>query len=107
MDGQPAQKGKTEDGYSSIMLVGDPYLSRAELRIDLDKENSLIATGFWILFLEITTKGGEGMAKWVHDQYPEAMAHGIAETRYGKLNITLEARGEKAQIFVLIVEPAK
>lgn len=107
VDGQPARKGKTEDGYATITLVGDPYLSKADLRIDIEKVDPAIAAGFWILLLEKTTRSGEWGPNWVLDHYVEALTHGIAETTYGKVKITMETHGEKAQIFVLIIESAK
>jgi hypothetical protein len=78
---------------------------KAELRIDLNKENSFMATGYWILFLEITSNGGKAAADWVHDNYSEAVNKGAVEKVFGNVKVTLEAGGSQGEVFTLIVQP--
>lgn len=104
--GQPAQKGSATEGYSTITLIGDPYLLRAELQIDLSKENSFAATAYWIMFLEETSHGGKGAADWVRDSYQKVAPKGQIEAVFGKAKVTLEVKGSRGEIFRLIVEPA-
>ena len=104
--GQPAQKGTTPEGYSTITLIGDPYLLRAELQIDLSKENSFAATAYWIMFLEETSHGGKDAADWVGDSYQKVAPKGQIEAVFGKAKVTLEVKGSRGEIFRLVVEPA-
>ena len=106
IDGNPAQKGIAEEGFSTITLVGDPYLEKAELRIDLSKENSFIATATWILFLEVTSRGGKEAADWVHDNFPKALNNGKVEEVFGKAKLILESNSS-GSLFLLTVLPAE
>jgi hypothetical protein len=105
VDGNVAQKGITDEGFSTITLVGAPYLDKAELKIDLSRENSFIATGYWILFLEITSHGGEEAADWVHNNFSIAAKNGKVEKIFGKAKVTLESN-RSGSLFLLTVLPA-
>jgi hypothetical protein len=102
VEGNTAQKGIMDEGFSTITLVGSPYLIKAELRIDLSRENSAIATITWILFLEVTSRGGKEAADWVHDSFPEAVRSGKVEKTFGKANVVLES-DSSGSLFVLTV----
>jgi hypothetical protein len=104
-EGNLAQKGITDEGFSTITLVGAPYLMKAELKIDLSKENSFIATTYWILFLEVTSHGGKEAADWVHDNFPEAGESEKVEKIFGKAKVTLESN-PSGSLFLLTVLPA-
>jgi hypothetical protein len=105
VEGNPARKGTTTEGYSTITLVGDPYLMKAELNIDFAKEASFAGTAFWILFLEETTHGGEAAAKWVLDNFKEAIVHHKAEKVFGRTKVTLESN-ITGSLFLLTITPA-
>jgi hypothetical protein len=96
----------TTEGYSKITLVGSPYLVRAELRIDLSQENTMFATGYWILFLEDTSHGGKEAADWVHDNFPKATQSGKLQNTFGWARLTLESN-RSGSFFLLIVEPVE
>ena len=104
-DGQAVQKGVTPEGFSTITLTGSPYIVRAELRIDRSRENGLIATGYWILFLEAMSHGGKEAADWVHDNFSVAIKNGKVEKTFGRAKVMLESDPGGAQ-FVLTVLPA-
>ncbi|MGC1378143.1 MAG: hypothetical protein WA821_18075 [Anaerolineales bacterium] len=104
VDGQPAQKGVSTNGFDTITLVGKPYLFRAELKINMSQENSMIATAEWILFLEMTSHGGKAAADWVRDSYPEAVEKGEIEKTFGKAKVVLQATNG---FFTLIVTPVE
>ena len=106
IDGSPAKKGIADEGFSIITLVGDPYLEKAELQIDLSKENSFIATAWWILFLEVTSRGGKEAADWVHDNFPKAVNNGKVEEVFGKAKVIL-ASNRTGSLFLLTVLPAE
>jgi hypothetical protein len=106
IDGYPAQKGSTDEGFSTITLVGDPYLERAELEIDLSQENSLVATANWIYFLEVTSRGGQEAADWVHDSFPQAANNGKVEKVFGNVKVILESN-RRGSLFRLTVVPAE
>jgi len=103
MDGNPAQKGITEEGFSTITLVGNPYLTMAELRIDLSKEFSIAATTYWILFLETTSHGGKPAADWVHDQFPDAVKTGKVEKTFGNAKVILESNRNGSLLVLTIL----
>ncbi len=104
-DGQPLQKGVSKSGFSTITLAGEPYLTQAELVIDLSKEESISATAYWILFLEYTAHGGEAAAVWVRDHFNEAAKNGQAGQTFGSARVTLLVSGANNQIFTLNVAP--
>jgi hypothetical protein len=106
IEGNSAQKGTTNEGFSSITLVGTPYLVKAELEIDLSRENSFIATSYWILFLEVTSHGGKEAADWVHDNFSEAVKNGKVEKIFGKAKVILESN-RSGSLFLLTVLPAE
>ena len=106
IDGNTAQKGITDEGFSTITLVGAPYLIKAELKIDLSRESSFIATGYWILFLEITSHGGEEAASWVHDNFSLATKNGKVEKIFGKAKVVLESN-RNGSLFLLTILPAE
>ena len=106
VDGKPAQQGIAEEGFSTITLVGDPYVEKAQLQIDLSKENSFIATATWILFLEVTSRGGKEAADWVHDNFPRAVNSGKVEELFGKVKLILESTSS-GSLFLLTVLPAE
>jgi hypothetical protein len=106
IDGNAAQKGTTDEGFSTITLVGDPYLVKAELKIDLSRENSFLATGYWILFLEVTSHGGKEAADWVHDNFSEAIKNGKVEKTFGMATVILESN-RSGSLFLLTVLPAE
>lgn len=105
IEGNPAKRGTTEEGYSTITLVGDPYLVKAELNIEVDKEDSISGTAFWILFLERTTHSGEAAAVWVYDNFKEAIVHHKAEKVFGRTRVTLESN-IIGTLFKLTITPA-
>jgi len=104
-EGNPAQIGTADGGFSTITLVGDPYLTKAELKISLSQENSFIATSYWILFLEVTTHGGKEAADWVHDNFSEAVKNGEVEKTFGRTKVILGSNS-KGSLFLLTVLPA-
>jgi hypothetical protein len=106
IDGQSAQKGVTSEGFSTITLIGSPYLVKAELRIDLSRENGALATGYWILFLEVTSHGGEKAANWVQDNFSTAVKNGKVESTFGKAKVILESNS-RGSLFLLTVLPAE
>ena len=105
LDGLPARKYVSPEGYTTLTLVGaPPYLERVILEIDMDRENSAMATMTWIYVLEIASNyAGKPAADWVHDNYPRAVQSGREEKIFKDANIVLEADGS---VFRLIVEPA-
>jgi hypothetical protein len=104
IDGLPAQRGISDDGFMMVTLVGDPYLKKALLQIDTDQENPVTVTAIWILFLEKTTHGGMAAADWVHAHYQEAVTHGIAQTEFGNARISILVGGTHGEIFRMNVE---
>jgi hypothetical protein len=104
VDGEPAQKGVVENGYSIMTLVGDPYLLKAELRIDLLRENQFQAVALWIMFLEFTTHAGKPAADWVMDNFPKARDTGKVEKIFGIARVTLESN-VTGTLFLLTIEP--
>jgi hypothetical protein len=104
IDGHPAQKGVTEEGYSTITLVGAPYLIKAELKIDKANENSFVGTMYWILFLEVTSHGGKEAADWVRDNFSVAMENGKVENTFGKAKVILESNNS-GSLFLLTILP--
>lgn len=106
IDRKPAQKGITEEGFSTITLVGAPYLEKAELEIDLSNENSMLATGYWILFLEAVSHGGQEAADWVHDNFRQAVNKGKVEKVFGKAKVILESN-HRGSLFRLTVVPTE
>jgi len=105
IDGGPAKKGINDKGYSSITLIGAPYLTKAILSIDLSREDSMIATGNWIIFLAETAPGGKETADWVHGSFPEAEAHGKVEKVFGNVLVTLQSNPPQGTLFLLTVSP--
>lgn len=105
-NGNPAQQGIADEGFSTVTLVGDPYLEKAELKIDLSKENSFIATATWILFLEVTSRGGKEAVDWVHDNFHNAVHNGKVEKIFGKAKVILESNSS-GSLFLLTVLPAE
>jgi hypothetical protein len=104
IDGNPAQKGVTEEGFSAITLIGAPSLLKAELKIDKSQENSFIATGYWIFFLEVISHGGKEAADWVRDSFPIAMTDGKVEKTFGNARVILESN-ESGSLFLLTILP--
>ena len=104
IDGNPAQKGVTEEGFSTITLVGAPYLVKAELKIDRSQENSFIATSYWILFLETVSHGGKEAADWVSSNFSKAMEDGKVENTFGAAKVILES-DKNGSIFILTIVP--
>ncbi|MBN2115571.1 MAG: hypothetical protein JW730_03310 [Anaerolineales bacterium] len=105
IDGLPARKYVSPEGYTTLILVGEPpYLEKVILEIDMVRENSTMATLTWIYVLEIASNyAGKPAADWVHDNYPKAARSGREEKVFKDANIILEAEGS---IFRLIIEPA-
>lgn len=104
VDGKPAQQGVTDEGLSTITLVGSPHLLKAELKIDQFRENSFIATAYWILFLEVTTHGGKEAADWVRESFPLAVVDGKVEKTFGNAKVSLES-DSRGSFFLLTVLP--
>jgi len=105
VEGNPAQQGATDEGFSTITLIGSPYLIKAELRIDLSREKSYVATVYWILFLELTSNGGKEAADWVHENFSEAVKNGKVEKTFGRAKVVLES-DPGGSLFLLTVVPA-
>jgi len=104
IDGKPAQKGVTEEGFSTITLIGSPYLIKAELKIDKSQENSFIATSYWILFLETVSHGGKEAADWVSSNFSKAMEDGKVENTFGAARVILES-DKNGSLFLLTIVP--
>ncbi len=104
IDGNPAQKGVTEEGFSTITLVGTPYLVKAELKIDKSQENSFIATSYWILFLETVSHGGKEAADWVSSNFSKAMENGKVENTFGAAKVILKSN-KSGSLFILTIVP--
>jgi len=105
-EGNAAQIGVTDNGLSTITFVGSPYLDKAVLNIDLEKENPLLATGYWILFLEDTSHGGKKAADWVNDNFHVAVEQGKVEKTFGNAKVILESNSS-GTLFLLTVIPAE
>jgi hypothetical protein len=106
IDNEPAQQGLTSDKWMKITIVGQEYARKASLEINHDKEHPFIATAAWILFLEITSRGGKEAADWVHDNYSVAAANGKVEKTFGLVKVIMEVKGTHNELFILTVEPA-
>ena len=108
VDGQPAQKGVSSEGTSNtILLVGDPYLVRAELKIDFSRDNFISATVLWNLFLEGTSQGGKDAADWVNANFSEAVKNGRVENTFGKVKVVLEAQDSRGDVITIVILPAE
>ncbi len=107
VDEQPAQQGV--DNYTTITLIGDPYLTKAVLQIDMLHEDMFIAIACWILFLEKTTYGGKEAADWVAENIFVVVGthHAPVEKVFGNARVTLSAQGYQSEIFVMTVEPVE
>lgn len=103
-DGNAIQTGTAEKEFSIMTITGDPDVTKAELKIDLSQEDSFIATAYWVLFLEIISRGGKEAADWVHDNFKEAM-NGKVEKVFGTAKITLEST-PNGKLLLLTVSPA-
>ena len=103
--GMRAQKGTSTDGYMTITLIGEPYLSEAILQIDMLHENGFIATAVWILFLsEAAPQSGKDGADWVHNNYSKALETGSVQTTFGNAKIILESTGSLGEQFHMIIQ---
>ncbi len=107
VDGQPSQKGVSQSGFSSVILIGEPYLTQAELVVDLSAEEEPALTAYWIAFLEYTAHGKEEIMEWVRDNFREAVKNGNTEQTFGNIHITMQVSGGNSQIFTLKVVPAE
>lgn len=105
VEGNAAQQGVADEGFSTITLIGSPYLIKAELRIDLSREKSYVATVYWILFLELTSHSGREAADWVHENFSEAVKNGKVKKTFGRTNVVLESNSS-GSLFLLTVLPA-
>ena len=105
VDGLPARKYVSPEGYTSLTLVGTTSMvEKVILEIDMSGESSFIATATWIYILEISTNyAGKPAADWVHDTYPKAVQSGREEKIFKEANVILEVKGS---IFRLTIEPA-
>lgn len=106
IDGYAVQEGITDDGFSVITLVGSPYLEKAVLEIDLSNESSIMATGYWILFLEVASHGGKDAADWVAESFSDAVRSGRVERVFGSALVILESNSS-GSLFRLTVVPAE
>lgn len=106
VDDQPAQKGISQSGFSSVILIGEPYLMQAELVVDLSAEEEPALTAYWVAFLEYTAHGKEEIMEWVRDNFREAVKNGNTEQTFGNIHITMQVSGGNSQILTLKVVPA-
>jgi hypothetical protein len=105
LDGLPARKYVSPEGYTVLTLVGEPpYVQKVILEIDVENEDSFTATSTWIYVLEVSSNyAGEPAIDWVHDTLPKAVQSGREEKVFKDANVVLEVEGNT---FRLIIEPA-
>lgn len=105
VDGQPARRYVSSEGYTTLTLIGEPPdVQKVILEIDTAREEPFIATATWIYILEISSNyAGKPAADWVRDTYPKAAQSGREEKIFKDANIILEV---ETTLFRLIIEPA-
>jgi hypothetical protein len=106
IDGNKVKEGITDEGYSKITFTGSPVLLKAELKIDMARENSFMATGYWIAFLEIISHGGLEAAEWVHDNFSVAVKDGKVEKNFGEAKVILES-DSSGTLFLMTIVPVE
>jgi hypothetical protein len=104
IDLQPAQKGVTQKGYTSLIVVGDPFLLKAEIQIDLSQEDQRTATNYWMILLSLTSENSEAIMKWVIENYNSTLKLGAIEMEFSDARVTLGSGGDQGQIFRLVIE---
>jgi hypothetical protein len=103
VDGNPAQKGISDEGFSSITLVGDPFLLKAELMIDMSREYSSMAREYTLRFLWYTSPGLETI-EWYFDS--DVVSKGKIEEVFETAKVTVESK-HGGTILLITVAPAE
>lgn len=105
IDGTPARKYISPEGYIVLTLVGQfPAVEKVILEIDFKNEDTFAATATWIYVLEIASNhAGKPAAEWVRENYQKAIELGRQEKVFNNSRVVLEA---PYGIFRLTIEPA-
>lgn len=106
VDGQAAQKAEMPKDFTTVTFIGEPYLTRAELRIDLSKLKDIDILNMYIVSFVMSTSsdGGFEAQDWARHSLSEAAQKGRIEKSFGKSKIVIEI--EDGIILNLIVLPA-
>ncbi len=85
IDRQSARRAEIAQNFTTITLVGDPYLIRAELSMDLSKLKDIDIINMNIIsFLCSTTDCGLTAIDWARHSLPEATQKGRIEKTFGE-----------------------
>lgn len=106
IEGQSAQMAEMPKDFTTITFIGEPYLTKAELRIDLSKLKDIDILNVYIIsfIMATSTDGGFEAQDWARHSLSEAVKKGKIEKTFGRSKIVIEI--EDSRFLNITVVPA-
>jgi len=106
IEGQVSQRAEILEDSTTITVIGEPYLTRAELRIDVSKLRDIDILNMYIITFVMSTApdGGFEAQDWARHSLSEAAQKGKIEKSFGKSKIIIEI--EDGKILNITAMPA-